>query len=113
MKKELLELEIENTNNKVPLLDYLYVIQTRKKHDSGYMCMEIIGVNEEGYKRKLATYCDVIDLDNIFVNKEWCLSIDIPEYNVMRIFSHRGKFKVNWCGISTFSFEIVERQNKC
>lgn len=112
MKNELLELEIEKFGLNIPLLDYIYVIQTKRKHDSGYKCMEIIGVNNKGYKKRLASNCDVIDLDNIFTSKEWCLSIDIPAYNVMRIFSHKGRFKVNWYGISTFSFEIVERSDE-
>lgn len=107
MKKELLELEQANIFEDVPLLDFIYVITTRSKHDSDYMCMEIIGENKEGYKKKLATYSDVIDLDKIFVKKDWVLSIDCPEYNVIRLFSHIGKFKVIHHGISSFVIELV------
>ena len=112
MKKEFLDLECAYVDEEVPLLDYIYVIQTRRKHDSGYYCMEIIGANNKGYKRKLSTNSDVIDIDEIFGTNTWFLSIDIPEYNVMRFFSHRGKFKINWHGISTFSFDIIKAKEK-
>lgn len=110
MKNELLNCERAGISEVIPLLDYIYVIQTRKKHESGYMCMEIIGETLDGYKKKLATFSDVIDLDSACKNGTWLLGIDIPEYNVMRIFTHRSeyKFQVNTYGISTFSFEIVE-----
>ena len=73
------------------------------------MCMEIIGVNKKmGYEKKLAT-SDVIDLDKIITKKyNWFISIDMPEYNVIRVFSHIGRFKVINYGISTFSFELVD-----
>ena len=112
MKKELLEIEEEIFGKEIPLLDYIYIIQTRRKHDSGYMCMEIIGENKEGYKKKLATYSDVIDLENVISNKEFVLSIDIPEYGVMRLFSHIGRFKIIYYGISSFDFEIIERDEQ-
>lgn len=113
MKKELLELESEIFGNEIPLLDNIYVIQTRTTHESGYKCMVIIGENNKGYKKKLSSRCDVIDLDKS-CKDDWVLAIDIPEYNVMRIFSHRDeyKFKVNTYGISTFSFDIVGSDKK-
>lgn len=110
MKKELLTLENEKLFVDIPLLDCIYIITTRRKHDSGYMCMEIIGENEEGYKKKLATFSDVVDLDKIFAKKtSMFLSIDSPEYNVIRLFSHIGRFKVIHYGISTFSIDLVEK----
>lgn len=112
MKEELLNVELEKFGNNIPLLDYIYVIPTRRTHDSGYKCMEIIGENSNGYKKKLATFSDVIDLDNVFNKREWVLSMDIPECGVLRFFSHIGKFKVNHYGISTFSFEIIDRDDK-
>ena len=106
MKKELLELEQANIFEDVPLLDFIYVITTRSKHDSGYMCMEIIGENKDGYKKKLATYSDVVELDKIFTKNDWVLSMDCPEYNVIRLFSNVGKFKVIHHGISSFVIEL-------
>ena len=106
MKKELLELEQADIFEDVPLLDFIYIITTRKKHDSGYMCMEIIGENKDGYRKKLATYSDVVELDKIFTKKDWVLSMDCPEYNVIRLFSHVGKFKVIHHGVSSFVIEL-------
>ena len=112
MKKELLEIEHEKLFKEIPLLDFIYIIPTRHKHDSGYMCMEIIGENKEGYKKKLATYSDVFDINEIFVSRhQYCtLSMDIPEYGVLRIFSHQNRFKVEHYGISSFSISLVENK---
>ena len=117
MKKELLELKQETIFNNIPLLDYIFIITTRSKHDSGYMCMEIIGENDEGYKTKLASFSDVIEITNLFkINKFYSsISIDCPEYNVIRIFSIMNcKFKVIHYGISNFVIEVIEttKENK-
>lgn len=111
MKKELLEIEPEKMFTDVPLLDFIYVIPTRRKYDSGYMCMEVIGENRNGYKKKLATYSDVFDICEIFTNRHqyFTLSMDIPEYGILRFFSHQNQFKVEHYGISTFSISIVEK----
>ena len=109
MKEELLNTKEEKFGNEIPLLDFIYIIPTRRNHDGGYKQMEIIGKNTDGYIKKLSTYSDVIDLDGIIGKVDnWLLSIDMPEYGVLRFFSHRGKFRVIHYGISTFSFEIVE-----
>lgn len=108
-RRELLNLPYEEFGKEIPLLDELYVIPTRKKHDSGYMCMEIIGMNKEGYAKKLATYSDVIHFPSIMnrVNKGH-LKIDIPsDTKCFRFFSW-GKIKVITYGISDFEFDIVE-----
>lgn len=114
MKKELLELENATIIEDIPLLDIIYVIPTRRKHDSGYMCMEIIGENREGYKKKLATYSDVFDVGEIFTNRHqyFTLSMDIPEYGILRFFSQFNRFKVKHHGISTFSIDLIERNDK-
>ena len=112
MKNELLKVEGEKFGKDIPLLDNIYVILTRRKHESGYMCMEIIGTNDDGYKKKLATYCDVFDINRIFSSRQqyYTLSMDIPEYGVMRFFSMQYKFKVKYYGISTFSIDVIERR---
>lgn len=112
MKEKLLKVENAKLFEEIPILDWIYIIPTRRKHESGYMCMEIIGVNKRmGYEKKLATFSDVIDLDKIITKKDNCfISIDMPEYNVIRVFSHIGRFKVTNYGISTFSFELVDEE---
>ena len=110
LKKELLNLEVEKHFVEIPLLDYIYIIPTHKKHDSGYKCMEIIGENKEGYKKKLVTFSVVVDIDSLISNrtKLGLLSIDVPEYNVIRLFSSM-KFKVKIYGSSTFMIDLVQK----
>lgn len=112
-KKELLELEMEEWENEIPLLDYVYLIPTRRKHDSGYYCMEVIGATEDGkYEKKLSTYSDVVDIGDYFQQSKE-VSIDIPEYGVIRFYSTVGyKFKVIWWGVSTFKMAAVKGDDK-
>ena len=114
LKKELLSVECEKMCQDIPLLDYIYIIPTRRKHDSGYMCMEIIGENKEGYKKKLATYCDVFDLGQIFTSRHqyFHYTIDVPEYGVLRLFSHQNRFRVEIYGLSSFVFDLIEKGNE-
>lgn len=48
--------------DKVTDYDYLYIVPTRKKHDSGYMAMAIVGVclREKEAVGEIAAYCDDI-----------------------------------------------------
>lgn len=108
-KEDLLATELEPIGEKVPLLDCIYVIPTRRKHDSGYMCMEIIGENGDGtYKKKLATSSDVIDFNSMFNDKYGLLSMDLEETGIIRFFSRGCKFKVIYYGISSFVVELVK-----
>lgn len=111
MKKELLEVEHEEIFVDIPLLDEIYIIPTRRKHDSGYRCMEVIGVNKDGYKKKLATYSDVFDIAQVFSTRHnfFHLSMDIPECGVIRFFNCNFQFKVIHYGISTFSVDLIQR----
>lgn len=110
MKKELLGTEYEEPFVDIPLLDEIYVIPTTRKHDSGYRCMEIIGANRNGYKKKLAVYSDVFEIGEIFSNRHdyTHISMDIPQCGVLRFFSHNFKFKVIYYGISTFLVDLVK-----
>lgn len=110
MKKELLEIEHEKFLADIPLLDCIYVIPTRRKHESGYKCMEVIGWNRDGYIKKLATYSDVFQIGEIFSNRHdyFHISMDIPECGVLRFFSHSFKFEVIHYGISTFQIALVK-----
>ena len=44
-KKELLSLPLASYNEEIPQLDYLYLIPTMKKHDSGYRIIVVVGEN--------------------------------------------------------------------
>ena len=111
LKDELLKVEHEKIFTDIPLLDIIYVIPTRRKHDSDFMQMEVIGENYDGYKKKLATYSDVFDVCEIFTNRHqyFTLSMDIPEYGVIRFFSQQNRFRVDHYAISSFCISIVER----
>ena len=110
MKKELLEVEKEKMFVDIPLLDEIYVIPTTRKHDSGYRCMEIIGANNQGYKKKLAVYSDIFEIGEIFSNRHdyYHVSMDIPQCGVLRFFSSNFKFKVIHYGMSTFLIDLVK-----
>lgn len=114
-KKELLELEMEEDGAEIPLLDNIYLIPTRRKHDSGYYCMEIVGTTNDGkYMKKLATYSDVFDIGDVFESlPSPMVSIDIPECNVIHFYNiNHYKFKVVWWGYSTFKMLAVEGDDK-
>lgn len=96
------------------LFDYLYIIQDRKKHESGYNMMHIVGCNVNGETMKyykLSDISDVIDIDEINFNSQTKISFDIPEYNVLRLFLHTTdrKFKVSYLHCSTFKIDLVEK----
>lgn len=113
-KKELLDLEMEKWGNEIPLLDDIYLIPTRRKHDSGYYCMEVVGATQDGkYKKKLATYSDVFDIGDCFQQSKE-VSIDIPEYGVIRFFSTSAscKLKVIYWGMSDFQMVAVKGDKK-
>ena len=106
-KKELLNLDAEYTN--IPLLDYIYIIPTRKKHDSGYCIFTIVGENVNlGYKKIIDNCCDVIDIDRI-INDSRCVCMDMLEYPIIRLFTgySQCKFKVKF-NLSSFVFEVVD-----
>lgn len=116
MKKELLKVEASDYKEEIPLLDNIYIIPTRKKHDSGFMCMQIVGtigqLGNETYKKTLAYYSDVVQIWKLFKMQDELqmpLSIDIPEYGVIRLFSHECKFKVLYCHLSDFVIDMVRK----
>lgn len=105
-KEELLNLEHENGD--VPLLDFIYIIPTRKKHDSGYYIFIIVGENKQGYKKIIDDYCDVIDIDHI-INDHRCVCMDMEDYPIIRLFTgyDQFKFRVKF-NLSSFIFEAVD-----
>lgn len=105
-KEELINLETEHFE--IPLLDYIYIVPTRRKHDSGYYIFNIVGENKEGFKKIIDTYCDVIDIDRI-INDRRCVCMDMEEYPIIRLFTGytQFKFKVKF-NLSSFVFEVVD-----
>ena len=110
--------KLENAKNlkfddKIHIFDWIYFVPQRRKHDSGYNMMEIYGVvfnsktlEEKIYK--LSSASDVIDFDKCINNNNRFLSIDIPEYNIIRVFPRDSRnLKIDFFNISSFRIEIV------
>lgn len=100
------------------MFDFIYFIPTRRKHDSGYFMYEIYGSKynvetkeEEFYN--LSCYSDVIDFDKVVCDFDWFCSIDMPEYNVYRIFTRNGhKFLIRFFHCSSFQIQIRKENFK-
>ena len=119
-RKELLNLPTANFRDDIPLLDELYFIPTMRKHDSGYRCIEIIGIRHERdsdsrltgkyeYAKKIATYSDVIHWNRMKKLNSSAWNIDVPsDCNCMRLFTWGNKPNIKILyNMSDFEFEIV------
>lgn len=109
LKDELLNnsIDINNTENDGMLYDYIYFIYNKeKKHTSGYNLINIYG--EQNGKYYILSQCsDVIDFNKILCNLEWFVSLDIPEYNVFRLFTRHGyKFKCDYLHCSSLELKL-------
>lgn len=77
-----------------PLLDEIYIIIDRKKHDSGFRRLNIYGTRfklgakytEYEYAKKLSAYSDVVNFKVENIDDKGSLSIDALEGNVFRFF---------------------------
>lgn len=127
-RKELLNLPVADFKDEIPLLDELFFIPTMRKHDSGYRCIEVIGIRYERdlnlksylkrtgnyeYAKKIATYSDVINWNGMhkYNNQSW--AIDVPsDCNCMRLFvrDNLPRIRILW-KLSDFEFEIVGEDN--
>ena len=129
MKKEELEkLESVGYEEKIPLLDTLYVVSSAKKHESGYKFIEVYGItygknNEIVFAKKLTDCADVIhvsvDLTTFdpeylektkFFDGTFLYIVDFMEKGVAHYFFlgfTKTKFRVDGCGFSNFRVNIV------
>lgn len=81
------------------------VINTRRKHDSGWAWMAIIGLNEEGKPIEIAAYCDDIcwDFNGLsFKNDMFCPS------GIIHFWSNKAKFKVG-ASLSSTDITLIPR----
>lgn len=122
-RKELEQLEHRKWDENTPLLDEIYVIVDRKKHDSGFRYLNIYGVAYDRkmqiklYSKQLTNCSDVIqfrfNIKNVDkFNSQWGyppISVDSLESNVIRYFvrNDRYKFKVG-LALSDFDITVVE-----
>lgn len=114
LKDDLKQAKYLKYDDKIYLFDYIYFMPTRKKHSSGYYMYEIIGsVFDKKCKKEkfysLSKCSDVIDFTKIKCKYDWFCSVDMPEYNVYRLFTRKGyKFYTYYFHLSTFDIEVVE-----
>lgn len=125
-KKELLELPDSEWQEEIPLLDEIYVVSTRRKHESGYKMLDVYGVaitnGEISYAKKISGCSDVIDFkmppimgkyanDSYF--KEYgvrLMCVDYEDVNVARyfLFMNDYKFKVESAWLSSCCIQVVK-----
>lgn len=83
----------------------LWIIPTRKKHDSGYNCMIIvIGYTENGENKKVRCEGTIDHLWGINWHTDGrteSFSIDCDD-GVFHLYHYGKSFRVNWLGTSTF-----------
>lgn len=118
-KKELLE-EFKKAElcKEGGIFHYIYVLPTRRKHDSGYYQMEIYGEildkeTEENKFYKLASFSDVIDISFILGNYQRFdrpISIDFPCQGIIRFFPrYSDKIIVPFTFCSSFEIKVNDK----
>lgn len=94
--------------------DKIYIVPTRRKHDSGYMVMAIVGVTQLKTKIRyeIAGYCDDICWKFQGLNSldlEWAVRTDC-EYpsGIIRFWSNYCKFEVG-CSLSSTDICLIRK----
>ena len=76
----------------------VYIIPSRRKHESGYMCMDFVAceIDKRGHisnnKIRFGGGCDVVNIEGI---ESRSFNIDCIEGGIIRIFSHGVPFGVS------------------
>lgn len=112
-RDELLKLP-EKEFNKVERYDWIIVVPTRRKHDSGWRLMALIGGKKVGdhYEPvELIGYCDDINWKFPITINNNILRSDMTLSNCIRIWSNNHVFKVGTC-LSSTDIEIIEDKQK-
>lgn len=114
-KKDFKNLPHREWNEDIGEFDSLVIIPLNHKHDSGFMCMDFVAVNDNEPICLLSGCSDVIHIDGIggygkwisgevprtVIPKSW--SIDCIPCGYLRIFANNCKLT---CGHALSSFEI-------
>lgn len=113
-KADFLEVPHAKWNELVENFSSLVIIPTKRKHDSGYMCMEFCAVDENNKPIKRLSGCsDILHIDGIGGYGKWRdqiptalppkgWSIDCIPCGYLRIFNERKLSS----GVALSSFEI-------
>ena len=64
-RKDILNIPYPEKVSDIGVFDSLIIVPTRKKHDSGYMCMDFITVKGHETQYRLSGWSDVLHLDGI------------------------------------------------
>lgn len=125
-KKELLELPNSEWQEEIPLLDEIYVVSTRRKHESGYKMLDVYGVartnGKISYAKRISGCSDVIDFELPPIMEKYAndsffkkygvrlMSVDYEDVNVARyfLFSHDYRFKVKTGWLSSCCIQVVK-----
>ena len=112
-RDELLKLP-EKEITKVETYEWIIVVPTRRKHDSGWRLMALIGGQKvwDHYEPvELIGYCDDINWKFPNNTNHDILHSDMTLSNCLRFWSDHHKFRVGICTSST-TIEIIECKNK-
>ena len=125
-RKELEALPHRKWNEDIGLIDSLIILPTRRKHDSGWRCMDFVAVRNHEPVCLLSGCSDVINIEGIgglgnnwrqkyggvpsvVPPREW--SIDcLYKSGLLRLFTN-GKIKVG-IALSTFEIYSVSEESK-
>ena len=114
-QRDLLSLPVKEFT-KVERYESLIIVPTKKKHDSGWRLMAIVGCKEkDNYHNvpvEIAGYCDDINWILPYNNKYFeCLRSDMTVSNCIRFWSNYHIFEVGMCCSST-DIKIIKNKNK-
>lgn len=106
-RKELLSLPCRQWDV-VSFYDNIYIVPTRKKHESGYRLMAVVGMDNSG-QGKICAFCDDINCE-VEVSPPRCMRIDMePESNCCRFWGNDILFVV---GVACSSTTIYVKDKK-
>lgn len=119
-RKEIEDVPTRDCNEDIGEFDSVVILPTRRKHDSGYRCMDFVAVRKGVPIKRLSGCSDVIHLNGIGGYGKWLgsfpqliepigWSIDcLYKSGLLQIFTHG----VLTCGDALSSFEIYHHKQK-
>ena len=114
-KRELLDkcITLPSCLDEPPILGGIYIIPTRRKHESGFKIMYVVGhtpriYGEEEKYYLLDTICDVVDFDSyiggVLIHD---LHLDITPGGIIHVWSNYQNMK-SWFRVSNCTFEMED-----
>jgi hypothetical protein len=104
-KKELLKLP-QRKWDEIKRYHSILLVPTGRKHDSGWMLIALVGMNNNDEPEEIAAFCDDVCWVNL-PDKEWEIRTDcFYPSGIMRVWGNKGKFEV---GLSLSSTSVTFR----